>query len=1564
MTQSASVDFEEVAIIGMSCRFPRARNVEEFWHNLREGVEGISFFSDDELEVGGELVQSPNYVKAKGVLDDVDLFDAAFFGFTPREAEIMDPQHRLFLECAWEALEQAGYDFEDRNERVGVYGGSGMSTYLLSNLLSNPDLLKTVDALQFRMLNDKDFLTTHVSYKLNLKGPSVAVQTACSTSLVAVHLACQSLLDGECDLALAGGVTITFPHKAGYRYQEGGILSPDGHCRAFDAKAQGTVEGNGAGVVVLKRLSNAIADGDHIRAVIKASAVNNDGSLKVGFTAPSVETQTAVITEAMSMADVAPETIGFIEGHGSGTPLGDPIEVLALTNAFRTRTAKKNYCALGSVKTNVGHCDNAAGMASLIKTVSALEHGLIPPTLHFETPNAQINLDESPFYVNSTPIDWDTTGHPRRAGVSSLGIGGTNAHLILEEAPQQISKPQDAHGWKLLVLSAKSDSAVRQSMRNLADQLPRFDLSDVAYTLQVGRRRFSHRRALICRDAGEAISALETDDPKFVLREVQEARDRHITFMFPGLGDHHPGMALDLYRGESVFRDQVDHCSELLKPYLEVDLRDVLYPESVKTSENGSRFSPERTIDLRKMLSRDDDALLQTLNQTRVAQPAVFVIEYALAQLLMSWGIQPHSMIGYSIGEYTAACLAGVFSLEDALRLVATRARMIDELPGGEMLAVPLSAQELMPLLDDGLSVSATNGPSLTVIGGEANAIRGLERQLDSRGVASRQLQTTHAFHTGMMDPIVQKFTACVREISLKPPKVPFVSNLTGTWLTNEQATDPEYWSRHMRHSVRFDEGLNTICVDSHRVLLEVGPGQGLTTLTRQHPMRNAQQPVISTMRDRRDDVSDVPFLLSALGRLWLAGARIDWTGFSAAGQRRRVPLPTYPFERQRYWIEPGRTAYEKQPQDDLVATQELTARRSDLADWFYIPVWKEAPLIRSFADAAPGTWLIFNDDAGVGSALADKLRLKGHSIVSVARAERFEALEGGSFTINPNQRQDYDALLASLAELESLPSHIVHLWDQPQFEGFYSLLFLAQAFGERGVNEPIRIGVVTSNAYVVIGDESTDPLKATVAGACKVIPQEYPNISCVGIDINSTPTGEPESNALTNLTDRLYADVSNSHSHQLIAYRGRRCWVREFERVRLEPPSKAEAKLRRNETYLITGGNEETGIIFAEYLAHHYDAKVVLIVPPTFPPETKWERWLSAHEGDDQTSRQIRRIRAIEASGHEVMTVAADVANEEQMRDAVAKARARFGDIRGVIHAVSPVEAGIIQLKTLESAAAMLDPKVKGTLVLASVTAGLPLDFFALFSSTLSMAGGFGQVNACAANAFLDAFSHANVTCRTISINWSAFQWDTWQLPSGAGFSELSSNLQKSLETFGIKASEAPAAFERVLASPLSQVIVSPRDLQKMLDETDAMTASTLMQAVEQARPTEVHSRPALAVAYVAPANETEEKIAEVWQRAFGLETIGVNDNFFELSGNSLLAIQIVTRLREVFKVNLPLTSLFDAPTINELSHKIEELTSVDGEVSETNRILREIEALSQDEAEERFAKEANVNL
>lgn len=899
---------QEIAIIGMASRFPGAKCIDQFWQNLRNGVESITFFSDEELLAAGispGILNNPHYVKAKGILEDIDLFDATFFGFTPREAEILDPQHRIVLECAWEALESAGYTPEAFEGRIGVYAGASMSSYLLFHLYMNRELVESMGGFQLMVGNDKDFLPTRVSYKLNLTGPSVNINTTCSSSLVAVHFACQSLLNGECDMALAGGVSITATRKTGYIYQEGGIASPDGHCRAFDSKAQGTVDGNGAGIVVLKRLPDALADGDTIHAVIKSTAINNDGALKIGYTAPSVNGQAGVIAEALALSGVDPESITYIEAHGTGTTLGDPIELAALSQVFGSRTSKKGFCAIGSVKTNVGHLGAAAGIAGLIKTVLALKHRQIPPSLHFTQPNPKIDFANSPFYVNTTLAEWQTKEIPRHAGVSSFGLGGTNAHAILEEAPPR-TPSGPSRSWQLLTLSAKTTPALENATQQLVTYLqqhPELPLPDIAYTLQVGRQTFAWRRMLVCQGREEAIRALETCDPRQVFTHIQESGERPVVFLFPGQGAQYVHMAEELYRQEPLFREQVDHCSAILKERLGCDLRTILYP------------SPEQVA-----------VAEEQLRQTWLTQPALFVIEYALAQLWISWGVRPEAMIGHSIGEYVAACLAGVFSLEDALALVTTRGRLIQSLPEGAMLSVALSERDLLPLLERELTLAAHNGPALCVASGPSAAIADLQAHLNTQGIDCRLLHTSHAFHSKMLNPILEQFTAEVKKARLSPPAMPYISNITGTWITAAEATDPGYWARQLRHTVRFAEGLQELLTEPERILLEVGPGHVLSTLVTQQSEQNTQRIVLSSMRHPRDGSSDVAFLLNAAGKLWLAGAQLERKKLYAHERRHRLPLPTYPFERQRYWIDPQSRIHQSdsgQPRSATTASSE-----------------------------------------------------------------------------------------------------------------------------------------------------------------------------------------------------------------------------------------------------------------------------------------------------------------------------------------------------------------------------------------------------------------------------------------------------------------------------------------------------------------------------------------------------------------------------------------------------------------------------------------------------------------
>ena len=885
---------DSIAIIGMAARVPGARNHREFWANLKNGVESISQFDVEELEVheAGRQSLDPAYVRARAVLDDTSLFDAPFFGIYPQEAKQMDPQHRVFLECCWEALEDAACDLSADNAVIGVFAGCSQNSYFLTHVCPDHRFLHDYAAAYqvghyTTMLGAiHDTLATRVSYKLNLQGPSITVQTACSTSLVAVAQACTSLLTYQCDAALAGGVSISYPQKRGYLYQAGGMVSPDGHCRTFDEQASGTVFGSGAGVVLLKRLEDALRDGDHIYAAIRGSAINNDGAGKIGFTAPSVEGQAQVISMAQAAADVDPRSISYIEAHGTGTPLGDPIELAALTEAFRVGTMDKGFCAIGTAKTNVGHLDVAAGVIGLIKTALSLEHKQIPGILHFKRPNPKLGLENSPFFVNSSLRAWESpAGAPRRAGVSAFGVGGTNAHVVLEEAPAQ---PADTSSQplQLLPLSARSPEALHQVASRLKTFLmehPDLNLADAAFTLQMGRRAFDFRAAIVAASPEEAMAQLsQYEQPQKTM--CKRTDPASVYFLFPGQGVQYPNMGLDLYHHASAYRDALDTCAELLRPHLDADLRDVLFPVDGSTEQTRER-----------------------LNQTQFAQPAIFATEYALAKLWMSWGVQPASMIGHSVGEFVAACLAGVFTLSDALRLIATRGRLMQGLPGGAMLSVKLSEVETSKLLDGELGIAAVNGPALCVVAGPYDQIAALEARLTEKNVQHRRLHTSHAFHSSMMDPILEPFAVCVSDVQLTPPRIPYVSCVTGAWIKDEEATSVEYWTQHFRQPVRFADGIKNLRQDSRNILLEAGPGRILQVLARQQPAGDkGDQIVLSSISEpaQAETQNDYHSMLTALGTLWGAGIKPIWAAVHDSAKRAKLSMPTYPFARERYWIE------------------------------------------------------------------------------------------------------------------------------------------------------------------------------------------------------------------------------------------------------------------------------------------------------------------------------------------------------------------------------------------------------------------------------------------------------------------------------------------------------------------------------------------------------------------------------------------------------------------------------------------------------------------------------------
>jgi acyl transferase domain-containing protein len=1144
----------ELAVIGMAGRFPGARNLREFQENLERGMESISFLSDRELAEAGlapELIANPAYVKtAGGVLAEKELFDAAFFDYTPAEAEIMDPQIRVLHECAWAALEDAGCSPQYYDGLIGLYAGAtfDLNWQALSVFSGKSEEMGHFTAGQ---LNNKDFLCTSISYRLNLKGPAVLVQTACSTSLAAIHLAGRALLTGDCDIALAGGVTIASHRQNGYFYQDSMVMSPDGHCRAFDTQARGMVGGNGAGIVVLKPLKKALADGDHIYAMIKGSAINNDGTRKVGYTAPSIKGQVEVIRAAHAFSQVAPESISYVETHGTGTPLGDPVEIEALTRAFNLD--KKGICRIGSVKTNIGHLDSAAGVAGFIKTVLALKHRVIPPSLHFDTPNPKIAFDNTPFVVNRELVEWNRNGYPLRAGVSSFGIGGTNVHVVLEEAPQPDidhgslagGEKSSAQEYQLILLSARTPSALDNITQNLVEYFkeelfapsrqgnpahPGLTLANAAYTLQTGRTCFNHRKKLVCRTLEEAVEALSSPDSRNVYSHyADDDEKKRIVFMFSGQGSQYVNMGLELYQNEPPFRQEIDRCFNLLPLEIAADIRNALFPGHHHLEAAAGRLTTQD-----------------------ISQPLCFIFSYALAQLLIHWGIQPQVMTGYSIGEYAAACLAGIFSLEDALGLVVLRGQLMQKLPPGVMLSVPLPEEDLTPLLNDRLSVAVVNGPSCIVSGTEAD-IAAFEEQLKEKKYFCLRLKISHAGHSPVMDSMAGEFAAKVKSIPLHSPQIPIISGMTGKWLSDKEAADPRYWERHLRQPVRFAAGIDVLVKKNHYLYIEVGAGRDLSAVVRRQSRKNTEPPVINLIRHPQNPISDIYYLWGKLGDLWLYGVDIDWKRFRSREKSARIPLPSYPFERKRYWLEvpPGAEAAGRLP------AALSPAKTPNIDEWFYIPSWKRLRPLSSQKKSPPtdSTWLVFSPGNPLGSLLVKRLRQNRQTVVLVKTGTTFHRENSDLYHLNPRDDNQYHTLFQQLRQDGKLPGQILHLWGVTEFTphnldlpgvestqnlGFYSLLNLARAIAQLGIKSDIRIQVITNNMQETAGETELHPEKSTVLGAVKVIPREYANIRCRSIDI-LLPT--PGSEAEQWLIDNLIREFGDTGAEPEIAYRQNHRW-------------------------------------------------------------------------------------------------------------------------------------------------------------------------------------------------------------------------------------------------------------------------------------------------------------------------------------------------------------------------------------------------------------------------------------
>lgn len=1471
--------FEPIAIVGMRGRFPGANDLETYWQNLAQGVESIATLTPEEMRAAGvpdNISRLPGYVNASPLLDDVDKFDAEFFGFSARDASLTDPQHRFFLETAWEALEDAGYEPANFAGPIGVFGGCELSTYLYQ-LHKNLDSLKYVDGMQLMVTNDKDHLCTQVAYRLNLRGPSVTVQTTCSTSLVAVAMACDSLQAGSCDMALAGGVTVRVPQRAGYFYTAGSILSPDGHCRPFDASAQGTIVGSGVGMVVLRRLSDAVANRDNIRAVILGTGLNNDGNDKVGYTAPSFRGQAAAIRAAHATAGVSAESIGYVEAHGTGTILGDPIELSALAEVFKQTTDRRGFCGIGSVKSNFGHLSCAAGVAGLIKAVLVLERGAIPPTLHYTAPNPAIDFVSSPFYVANKLSPWKRNGVVRRAGVSSFGVGGTNAHVIVEEAPPR-RLPRERRSHQLVLLSARSEAALALAGTNLAAHVkanPQLDLADVAFTLQVGRRAFRHRCFAIAKSDDRAGLVAALSEPERLSNTIA-ATSRPVVFMFPGQGSQYPGMGSALYRSEPVARKAIDRCAQLLQPALGADLRRVLFPAK-----------------------RERKSSAEVLKDTRWAQPALFTIGYALAELWRSWGIKPDAMVGHSVGEYVAAAVAEVMTLGDALKLVAARGRLISGLPRGAMVAVMAPPDAVERFLDAQVALAAVNAPALVVLSGPERAIARVETRLAQESIPARRLHTSHAFHSAMMDPVLPRFGDLVARVQLSAPRITFAAAMSGQW-ADGAVTQPDYWVAQVRSPVRFADAVRTIAdpsgpVGSEVMYLELGPGNTLATFVSQTIRNNGKPaPCFASLPVPNETRAESEVILTALGNLWANGIACDWNSFHKTERRARVSLPTYPFERQSYWIgaKPDATA------------AAMEAR--DVSNWFYRPVWREAALSDHANDSlGERRVLVFDEETGLGERVAEQLRARQADVIVVRKSESFSAVNVGNYLVNPAQEDGFRRLAAKICAADAPLHGVIDCWsagptgetdlDAAAVVTLLSPMRLVHALSGYAKARPLQILLVARGSTRVQDDDLLDPPRALGIGPARVVPQEHPGVSVTHIDVDGDAS----------VANLILSEFAAGAKEPSVALRAGRRFIEDFEPFAIEARNPAR-ELPERPVVFVTGGLGHMGMHLAEAMFKHLGARLVLLGRSRLPVPNEW-----LAKSDDQSLAPemralLKRLAAMHAERDEVLVLKTDFNKPEEVTAGVEAALAHFGQVDLVVHGAARIDAaafGSAAETTPSVVDAQFSPKLRGLIYLTNAFRGREPGRWVLHSSISTVLGGLGLAAYAGANAVLDAIAFAR------GDKWLSIDWDAWDNAGEAGSVGVASPIYPP---------EGQELLLRVLGTDIgARIVVAVGDLTSRFEKWVRRVEA----APEKRGAAELHPRPSLATAFVEPRTETERGLAEIWDAQLGVDAVGVHDRFFDLGGHSLLAVQVASEIRDRFEVEIPVLKLFQAPTVAELA-------------------------------------------
>lgn len=1478
----------EVAIIGMSCRFPGADSIGEYWDNLTKGVESVSFFSEEEkMKFNENLTSHSRYVNAKGgIINEPYGFDEKLFGYTPNEARLMDPQIRIMHELVWAAMEDAAYSGEDFPGRIGLFASAGQNS-LWEIKAFHSKLTDSISAFASSHISQKDYIASLIAYKLNLKGPVVFLSTACSSSLVAVHLAVRALLGGECDMALAGGISVQERQSNGYIHEENMVLSSDGHCRAFDASADGTIYGQGGGVVMLKLLDAAIRDKDNILAVIKGTAVNNDGSQKIGFTAPGLLGQEAVIREALSMAGTPADTIDMVETHGTGTVIGDPIEIQALTNAYNI--SQKQHCAIGSVKTNIGHTDTAAGVAGLIKSILSLKHQTLVPSLHYETPNPKINFSKTPFYVNTETKEWPRKGHPRRAGVSCFGVGGTNVHMVLEEFCPATTG-DIASGPFIFSISAQSEFALEQYAGNMLKHLAAagdISMESVCYTLHTGRHHLRHRLAIAASSAEELVSKLGSSRKQFSQGLVEGSES--CVLLFPGQGMQYFSIGRSLYGDVPRFRKVIDYCAASILAIQGVDIR---------TYINGSETDS---------ISKKD------IFRQSVAQPLIFSIEYALASVLDHWGIKPACMMGQSIGEYVAACIAGVFHLDDALRLVCIRGQLMEELPPGAMMYIPIDVDTVRTMLPIGLSIAIVNEPGC-VVSGRPDDIRDFETELKKKRIMTMRLDISHAGHSFLLESMLEVYGDAVRSVKMAPPKIAFVSNKTGTWIRAEEATDPDYWIAHLTDTILLSDSIKTLCLLDNPVFIEAGPGNSLTSIAGRFHEQNMLK-AVNLLLPQSQGGSETTYLKMRLAQIWVWGLPVNWRSYYG-NNHQAISLPGYPFQRKKFDLDNVQFGSVK---------QQPKTRKPDIYSWFYLQGWRRKNLLRTGVLRKKEILVLHGDDI-TSKGVIDKLEENNSSVTRVAYGPAYSKSGSKEYTIG--KYSDLENVFAALSFHQHLPETILYLigdgrpatgsgeqlqWIQEEI--YHATQEIARINGRR--NQKVNFLLVTDSLHEVIGREQQSVTLSVLLGLMKSINQEFANLNCCNIDFVYADEEWGD------ITEALLNEDAAIADEKIVAYRNGIRWIQSFEALDLKKDIIQEDVFRKHGVYVLAGGLGNIGFIIAKHLAEAYSANLVIIGRRSLPPREDWEALLSSGNADPIILLRIRKIMRLEQIGAKVYYHACDVIDKQGMQMVMEESLLLRGSIDGIFYAATEIEdhqklpISAIGKKEIDI---QFHAKVHGLQILDEVIGHLSMDFCLLFSSHAAIFGGLGYSAYAAANSFMDFFAVSKRKNR--NTNYISLNSTGWIYLNSDFELQRVATAEKNYKVLPEEGLEVVKMVLAVKKEPHVLVYLSDLDYQ-LANWVNIRKGNEPESIIKENN--DICGRPELTTAYRMPETIAEKELTLIWAEILGFAELGTQDDFFELGGDSLKAIRMIARVENRLGKNISLKEFLESRTIEKISHLVE---------------------------------------